>query len=129
MKTYLTDFNILGAKISRNIDTNDQDIELIVKNHFGKATIIKANARTLFTDLKTFRTALGVDYNFTGGKNELKQLIRLKQWIVKYFIKKDIENYKITGIRKINNEYVLVTNNGILYKDGKWDTTIKAFIN
>lgn len=122
-KVYLTDFNVISAGISRNIDTDDQEISITIKNSFGKMTTISEDARTLFNEIKNFRSALGIDYNFSG---KMDDLITLKKWIVRYFVRADKHVYQVTGIRNVNGEYALVTNNGILYKDGRWDTSITA---
>lgn len=122
-KVYLTDFNLITAGISRNIDTNDQEISITIKNSFGKMTTISEDARTLFNEIKNFRTALGIDYNFSG---KMDDLISLKKWIVRYFVRTDKHVYQVTGIRNVNGEYALVTNGGILYKDGRWDASITA---
>ena len=122
-QVYITNFKIDHAYIYRSIDTDDQKIELKLTSVLGKTETIKADARTLFTDVKTFRKVLGIDFVYNSNGQFLP---KLQTWILKYFIDKDISNYTITGIRSINNENVLITNNGILYPDGRFDTSIKA---
>lgn len=122
-KVYISNFSILNCEINRNQDTNEQIIKFKIKSNIGYITIVEANARECFTDVRTFKKYIGVDFIFTGN---IVDLTELQRWIIKYFIIKDVKKYTITGIRKIENEYVLVTNNGILYKNGTFDTNIKA---
>lgn len=122
-KIYITNFNIEKVKILRNKDNKDQIIDITVKSNLGTFETIEANARELFLDVKTFNRNMGVDYTF---KSKIDDLIRLKEWILRYFIDEDIEEYIITGIREIKGQDVLVTNNGILDKEGNWNTKIKA---
>lgn len=122
-KIYISNFNVAYANIYRSVDTEDQKIELKLISNLGKSTIIKADARTLFTDVKNFRKALGIDYVYSSNANFLP---RLQTWILSYFINKDISSYSITGIRNIDGENVLVTNKGILRSDGSFDTRLKA---
>lgn len=124
IKKHITDFIINDAQIVRNIDTEEQVIRLIVKNNFGKECVIEGDARTLFNEIKNFRSALGIDYNFLA--NKVDDLIKLKRWIVTNCVSNDEISYLRTGIRDIGGEYALVTNAGILRKDGSWDTTIHA---
>ena len=56
----------------------------------------------------------------------MDELIKLHIWVKRYFIKKETINYAVTGIRKVNEEYALVTNQGTLYKNGIFDTNLKA---
>lgn len=122
-KAYLTNFNILNCEILRNKDTQDQVIKMLIESNLGTKDTIEANARELFLDTKAFNKILGIDYIFNGKINDL---LKLNQWIIKYKTNKDIEEYTITGIRKINNKNVLITNNGILDQYGNWSTDIKA---
>ena len=122
-KIYISNFKIAYANIYRSIDTDDQKIELKLISNLGKSTIIKSDARTLFTDIKNFRKVLGIDYVYKSNSNFLP---RLQTWILTYFINKDVSSYSITGIRNIDGENVLVTNNGILHSDGTFNTKMKA---
>ena len=123
IKDYLTNFNIINAEIIRNEDNGDQVIKLKIKSNLGKVSEIEGNARECFADVKSFRKLLGIDYTFTKKTDEL---IKLQEWIIRYFIVKDTINYLVTGIREINGQNVLVTNKGTLYPDGVFDTTLKA---
>ncbi len=122
-KSYYTNFQIEYAEILENADTNDQEIILHIISELGRKDEIKANARELFSDTKTFKKALGVHYIY---KQKAEQLVKLHEWILKYHIRNVTTNYTITGIRELNNENVLITNKGTLFKDGSWDSTIKA---
>ncbi|MCC3870359.1 CHC2 zinc finger domain-containing protein [Terrisporobacter mayombei] len=118
----LTNFKIIDATLYRNEDNNDQIIKLNLKSNH-RQSIIEADARECFSDVKIFRRYLGIDYIFYG---EIQDLTKLHQWIINYFIKEYISIFTRTGIRKINDEYVLVTNKGILKANGDFDTTGKA---
>ena len=124
VSVHLTDFIVKDAKIIRNLDTDEQIIEMVVSDYFKNTNTITADARTLFNEIKNIRTALGIDYNFTGTRVE--DLIKLKKYIVTNCVSEDKVSYQKTGIRKINDQYVLVTNAGILYPNGEWNTTIAA---
>lgn len=118
----LTNFKIIDVTLYRNEDNNDQIIKLNLKSNH-RQSIIEADARECFSDVRIFRRYLGIDYIFYG---KIQDLIKLHQWIINYFIKEDIAIFTRTGIRKINDEYVLVTNKGILKANGDFDTTRKA---
>ena len=122
-KVYITNFRIEYANIFRSVDTDSQKIELKLISNLGKTAIINADARVLFTDVKTFRKELGIDYVYNSNG---QMLPRIQTWILTYFIKKDISNYTITGIRQINGQNMLITNKGILYPDGTFSTALKA---
>ena len=122
-KNYITNFRILNCEILRNKDTLNQVINITVKSNLGIKDTIEANARELFLDVKTFNKILGIDYIFKGKNADL---IQLHQWVLTYKVNKDIEEYTVTGIREINGKNVLITNNGILDSEGKWNTEIKA---
>ena len=118
----ITNFKIIDVTLYRNEDNNDQIIKLNLKSNH-RQSIIEADARECFSDVRIFRRYLGIDYIFYG---KIQDLIKLHQWIINYFIKEDIAIFTRTGIRKINDEYVLVTNKGILKANGDFDTTRKA---
>ena len=117
----LTNFQIIDAIIYRNEDNNEQIIKLNIISINNKKSVIEADARACFSDVSIFRRYLGIDYIFYG---EMQDLTSLHQWVINYFIKEDISIFTNTGIRKINDEYVLVTNKGILKPNGDFDTTI-----
>lgn len=119
----LTNFQIIDASIFRNEDNNEQIIKLNIVSNNGRKSIIEADARECFSDVRIFRRYLGIDYIFYG---KIDDLIRLQQWVINYFIKKDISIFTRTGIREINNETVLVTNHGILRSNGDFYTNQKA---
>lgn len=118
----LTNFQIIDVTLYRNKDNNDQIIKFNLKSNH-RQSIIEADARECFSDVRIFRKNLGIDYIFYG---EIKDLMKLQQWIINYFIKEDVPIFTRTGIRKINDEYVLVTNKGILKANGDFDTRRKA---
>ena len=118
----ITNFQIIDAILYRNEDNNDQIIKLNLKSNH-RQSIIEADAREFFSDVKIFRRYLGIDYIFYG---EIQDLTKLHQWIINYFIKEERSIFIRSGIRKINDEYVLVTNKGTLKQSGEFDITIKS---
>lgn len=122
-KIYLTNFEVIGASITKNIDNDDQTIVLKLRNKIGVETTVTADAREIFTDSRTFKKVIGIDNVFTGKGDDLG---RIHTWIYNYFTLETVDCYAITGIRKLNEEYKLVTNKGVLSADGKFDTSIKA---
>ena len=118
----ITNFQIIDVTLYRNEDNNDQIIKLNLKSNH-RQSIIEADARECFSDVKVFRRYLGIDYIFYG---EIQDLTKLHQWIINYFIKEDISIFTRSGIRKINDEYVLVTNKGTLKQSGEFDITRKS---
>ena len=121
-RRYLTNFQIIDVTLYRNEDNKDQIIKLNIKSNH-RQSIIEADARLCFSDLKIFRRYLGIDNIFYG---EIQDLTKLHQWIINYFIKEDISIFTRSGIRKINDEYVLVTNKGTLKSNGEFDITRKS---
>lgn len=122
-RRYLTNFKLINATIYRNVDNKDQYIKFTIVSNLGKIDTIEADARECFSDIRIFRRSIGVDYTFTGNINDL---IKLQQWILKYFITEDISIYVNTGIREINGKRVLITNKGMLLPNGYFDTSTKA---
>lgn len=118
----ITNFQIMDVILYRNEDNNDQIISLNIKSH-NRNSVIELDARECFSDERYFRRHLGIDYIFYGS---IQDLIKFQQWILDYFIKDDISLFVKSGIRKIDNEYVLVTNKGILKSNGDFDTRKKA---
>lgn len=119
----LTNFQIIDARLYRNEDNNEQIIKFHIRSDNNRQSVIEADAREFFSDVRIFRRYLGIDYIFYGKTHDL---IKLQQWILNYIIKEDTSMFIKTGIRKINDEYVLVTNKGILKPNGHFDTTRRA---
>lgn len=119
----LTNFQIIDVILYRNKDNKKQIIKLNIVSDNKKQSIIEADARECFSDERVFRRYLGIDYIFYGTTYDL---IKLQHWIISYFIKEDNFIFTKTGIRKIDNEYVLITNKGVLKANGDFDTTMKS---
>lgn len=122
-KFYITDFNVIEGTIIRNTDSDEQTIQLKIRNRMGYVTLVKCNGRELFADIKTFKKAIGIDNVFTGKGDDLG---RLHKWVYSYFITSMESCYTVTGIRDIIGEYELITNNGVLKRDGTFDTSVRA---
>ncbi|MEG0051293.1 MAG: CHC2 zinc finger domain-containing protein [Terrisporobacter sp.] len=119
----LTNFRIIEAILYRNVDSKEQSIKFTIVSQLGTKDTIEVDGRECFSDVRTFRKALGFDYTFKGN---IHDLIRLQEWILNYFISEDICIYTKTGIRHINGENVLITNNGMLKPNGEFLTETKA---
>lgn len=122
-KSYITDFNVIEGTIIRNTDSDEQTIQLKIRNKMGYVTHVKCNGRELFADLRTFKKAIGIDNVFTGTGEDLG---RLHKWVYSYFIASMESCYTVTGIRNIIGEYELITNNGVLKRDGTFNTSVRA---
>lgn len=122
-KSYITDFNVIEGTIIRNTDSDEQTIQLKIRNRMGYVTHVKCNGRELFADLRTFKKAIGIDNVFTGTGEDLG---RLHKWVYSYFIASMESCYTVTGIRNIIGEYELITNNGVLKRDGTFNTSVRA---
>lgn len=113
----IANFNVLSANTFTNLDTDENRIELEIKNK-GYKKLVNGEFR-MFVDPKNFETAIdSMRHSFIGTRGDL---LKLKEWIADYFIDKEVEVYRNSGIREINGELVYITNNGALKKDGTID--------
>lgn len=121
-KIYITNFQILKAISTVNIDENIEGVELTIKADNSNELIVKALA-TDFDDIKAFRNRLGsMDLSFRGKINDL---ISLKEWIAKYFIN---SRFKLVNGNKFlyeDDKLKFITCNGAITSDGT-DKTIKS---
>lgn len=113
----IANFNVLSANTFTNLDTDENRIELEIKNK-GYKKLVNGEFK-MFVDPKNFETAIdSMRHSFIGTRGDL---LKLKEWIADYFIDKEVEVYRNSGIREINGELVYITNNGALKKDGSID--------
>lgn len=119
----ITNFRIIEATLYRNVDSKEQTIKFTIVSQLGTKDTIEMDGRECFSDIRTFRKALGFDYTFKGN---IHDLIRLQEWILNYFIVDNISIYTTTGIRIIDGENVLITNNGLLKGNGEFITETRA---
>ncbi|NMF06275.1 CHC2 zinc finger domain-containing protein [Clostridium beijerinckii] len=112
-KSYITNFSVIEASKGYNIDKNEEQIVLRVKKRNSNRIVEKIDSSMIFSDPKTFKKFLGLDFSFYGER--AKQLTKLKDWIVDYFATEEKEIYE--GSRFIpleNGKFELVTLNGAI---------------
>ncbi len=118
----ITNFNILNANTFTNLDTLENKIELEIENKNYKKIV--TGEFKMFVDPKNFETTIdSMRHSFIGNRPDL---LRLKEWIANYFIDKEVEVYRNSGIREINGELVYITNHGALKADGTIDETLNV---
>lgn len=125
-KRYITNFQVKNVHIYRNVDNKEQIIKFHIISKQGIEDILEMDGRESFSDIRSFKKVLGFDYTFKGNTSDLTAF---KEWISEYFTTSDVSVYNTTGIRKIDNENVLITNHGVLKKDGTFDIKTKAINN
>lgn len=87
-KIYITNFNLLIAKSINCIDDEVEGLELTLKTYENKQ-IKRRGYVTVLDDLKTFKNFLNsIELTFLGKSEDL---IKLKQWISKYYIHEEYE--------------------------------------
>lgn len=120
----LVNFIILEGKRETNLDTNKRKLILKVKTELGEIKNLEGDFDEVFLDIKSFKRFITSDCSTMIEKTNM--LTSLKDYILNYMIDTDIVCYRRTGLRKINNEWKLVTNCGTLDKDGIFNTNLKG---
>lgn len=121
---YLTDFNVSHIDILEQKDSGDQEIELHLITEHGSKRTVRGRVNDLFLDAKTFAKHCKMDFSYKP--TAAKYFIDFKQWLNRYFVLEVEEEYSTIGIRKINDEYVYITNDGVMKKDGILHKDFKA---
>ena len=120
---YLTNFNVINLTRIENIDTEDEIIELTIKNNLGEVKTVKGRSNKIFLDPKSFNSFMNMGFSFDGKPKDFN---RFKNWVNKYFLIEKRNEYLITGIREIDNKKMLITQSGALLENGDIDTNYKA---
>lgn len=114
---YLTDFNVSHINILEQKDTGDQEIELHLVTRHGDKRCVKGRVNDLFLDYKSFTKHCKMDFNYLPAA--AKHFVDFKAWLYNYFVLDMEEEYSTIGIRKIKDEYVFITNDGVMKNDGE----------
>ena len=110
-RDYITNFNIVAAKIIRFVGEGTEGIELVLKSQDGEL-FTRVGDVNIFNDVRSFKNFLGtMALTFNGGINGLD---RLKNWIYKYFTYEIKTIY--TGIQF--KDGMLITPNGSITSNG-----------
>ena len=113
VKEYITNFNILEASKINKVDDKIQGIKLKLKNCLYGSIVEKIGGSDIFSDVRTFRNFLDMDFSFTGKNTN--ELVKLKDWIIKYFA---LDNKTIYSGAKFvqteKNEFELITSKGTI---------------
>ena len=114
---HLTDFNVSHINVLEQKDNGDQEIELHIITEHGAKKCIRGRVNDLFLDAKSFAKHCKMDFNYKPSAG--KYFIDFKQWLNRYFLLDLEEEYSTIGVRKIDDEYVFITNDGVMKKDGE----------
>lgn len=117
IRSYITNFNILEASKVSKVDEDIQGIRIKIKSCIDGRVVEKIGDSKIFNDVKTFRNILGMDYSFTG--TNVNDLVRLKDWINKYFALDDKKIYTGTKFLPVegSDKFELITAAGALKSD------------
>ena len=117
VKEYITNFNVLEASKINKVDDNIQGIKLKLKSRLYGSIVEKIGGSDIFSDVRTFRNFLDMDFSFTGKNTN--ELVKLKDWIIKYFA---LDNKTIYSGAKFvqteKNEFELITSKGTIRSNG-----------
>lgn len=115
--SYLTNFNVLEATKGYNVDRDEEQIILKLRNNKLNKMEEKIDSSKIFSDPKKFRDFLGLDFSYKGSR--INELIRLKDWIVEYFATEDKRIYEGNRFLPLENgKFELVTSKGAISTDG-----------
>lgn len=124
----VADFTVEGAISILAMGSDNVDaLELTIRGT-GIASKIthkkRADIHEIFGSADAFNKAFSViDSTFMGDKGELHQL---KQYIYKYYVFKNKYLYATNGMYQHNGEWVVITPDGTLRRDGSWDQDIMS---
>ena len=116
-KEYITNFNVLEASKVNKVDVDVQGIRIKLKSCIDGKVTEKLGGSKIFDDIRAFRNFLGMDYSFIGKNTN--EVVRLKDWINKYFSLDNKEIYTGAKFLPVDNKFELVTATGTLKSDSK----------
>lgn len=118
-REYLTNFNVLEASKVNKVDAEVQGIRIKLQSCIDGKIVEKIGGSKIFDDIRAFRNFLGMDFSFTGKNTN--EVVKLKDWINKYFALDNKEIYQGAKFLPIENEdtFQLITANGTLKADSK----------
>lgn len=127
VKSYLCNFIVEEAKRIKDMDDDDELVELVFVNNLKESKVVIANTNELFNDVRSFNSNLNLAFTFDGT---YKDLLVFKAWLNKYKLTSIKEEYVMTGIREImlngNKEKVFMTQRGALLSNGVFCSDIKS---
>ena len=122
-KIYITDFRILEASRLKYVEEDVEGIRLKLLSSTGEI-IERLGVSTVFDDVKSFRKFLGtMDLTFKG---KIDVLTDLKIWINKYWALEIDEIHSGNTFIKRNDEFIFISNQGALDKEGNIKLSIKS---
>ncbi|NMF04350.1 CHC2 zinc finger domain-containing protein [Clostridium beijerinckii] len=117
-KTYISNFNIVGATSLRFIDEGLENIEITFKTEYGK-TITRDGSVTVLDDIRSFKSFLNsIDLTFKGKGDDLNTL---KEWINKYFLNDSCDIVNGNQFKVLNNELLYISPDGAIGADNTFD--------
>lgn len=119
----LTNFTISDLSLIQNVDSGENNMRFLAKNIRGIECYIEDSVN-IFNETKDFREALNsMHLVFKGNVNDLQDV---KECIVSEALTNEKLVYKTAGFRKINDEFVYITKDGALKKNGVFDEELKV---
>lgn len=116
-REYLTNFNVLEASKVNKIDAEVQGIRIKLQSCIDGKIVEKIGGSKIFDDIRAFRNFLDMDFSFTGKNTN--EVVRLKDWINKYYALDNKEIYQGAKFIPIEgNKVELITSNGTLSYKG-----------
>lgn len=116
-REYITNFNVLEASKVNKVDAEVQGIRIKLKSCIDGKIIEKVGGSKIFDDIRAFRNFLGMDFSFTGRNTN--EVVKLKDWINKYFSLDNKEIYTGAKFLQIDEGFELITATGTLKSDSK----------
>ncbi len=119
----LTNFTVSDLSLIQNVDSGENNMQFLAKNAGGIERYIEDSVN-IFNETKDFREALNsMHLVFKGNVNDLQDV---KELIVNEALTSEKVVYKTAGFRKINGEFVYITNDGALKKNGVFDEELRV---
>ena len=119
----LTNFTISDLSLIQNVDSGENNIRFLAKNIRGIECYIEDSVN-IFNETKDFREALNsMHLVFKGNVNDLQDV---KECIVSEALTNEKLVYKTAGFRKINDEFVYITKDCALKKNGVFDEELNV---
>ena len=116
-REYITNFNILEASKVNKVDAEVQGIRIKLQSCIDGKIVEKIGGSKIFDDIRAFRNFLGMDFSFTGRNTN--EVVKLKDWINKYFALDNKEIYQGAKFLSVDNGFELITANGTLKSNSK----------
>lgn len=116
-REYITNFNILEASKVNKVDAEVQGIKIKLQSCIDGKIVEKIGGSKIFDDIRAFRNFLGMDFSFTGKNTN--EVVRLKDWINKYFALDNKEIYQGAKFLPVDNGFELITATGTFKSNSK----------